>query len=381
MEGSISDEAQKYLQDEFAKENPGNTLKVEVQQWDGIVSKLQTSLASKNESPDLVEIGNTQTTTFAEVGAFADSTDLKGELGGDKLIPSFVEASTIDSKIYAYPLYAGARAVFYRKDLLEKAGLQVPSTIDELRDTVIKLQAANPEGKDGFAGMYLAAVDPHGVESYLFASGFDYAKLEGNKWVGKVNTPESLSALKSLQDIFKRGTTFGLDTKASQKSFERYFNDGTVGVMIATGNIGNKIDQGLWDAGKVGVMPLPSKTAGKVGATFAGGSNIAIAQNSANPELAKAAIKVIFSEGFQRLIAKDGWVPGNTTYGDDVTGPFSEIASDVVKNSKLTPNNAQWGVEFGDNRVNDFFTRLAKGEDVEKTAQQFNDDLDSIMNK
>src|SRR5690606_20977418 len=109
MEGSLSDESQQYLVDEFAEANPGSELKIEVQQWDGIVSKLQTSLASKNESPDLVEIGNTQTTTFTSVGAFADVTDLKETLGGDDLIPSFVDAATIDDKIYAYPLYAGAR--------------------------------------------------------------------------------------------------------------------------------------------------------------------------------------------------------------------------------------------------------------------------------
>src|SRR5690606_40430958 len=109
MEGSLSDESREYLEEQFAEENPGSELAIEVQQWDGIVSKLQTSLASKNESPDLVEIGNTQTTTFTSVGAFADVTDLKETLGGDDLIPSFVEAATIDDKIYAYPLYAGAR--------------------------------------------------------------------------------------------------------------------------------------------------------------------------------------------------------------------------------------------------------------------------------
>src|SRR5699024_9116930 len=141
MEGSLTDESQELLVDEFAEENPGSELKIEVQQWDGIVSKLQTSLASKNESPDLVEIGNTQTTTFTTVGAFADVTDMKKALGGDDLIDSFVDASTVDGKIYAYPFYAGARGVYYRTDLFEKAGIEVPQTIDDFTDAVIDLQA------------------------------------------------------------------------------------------------------------------------------------------------------------------------------------------------------------------------------------------------
>ncbi|MDO5729350.1 MAG: extracellular solute-binding protein [Actinomycetaceae bacterium] len=381
MEGSISDEAQQYLVDEFAKANPGNELKVEVQQWDGIVSKLQTSLASKNESPDLVEIGNTQTTSFTTVGAFADVTDLRETLGGDDLIQSFVDASTVDGKIYAYPLYAGARGVYYRKDLFEQAGIDVPKTITEFKDAAIALQQANPEGVEDFSGLYFAAVDAHGVESFLFPAGFEYAKKEGDKWVAQVTTPESMKALEMAQDLFANGTHFGLDSQASQKSFERYFNEGQVGILIGTGNIGVKIDQKLWDEDKVGIFAIPSEEPGVPGASFAGGSNIAMATNSQNPELAKRALEVIFSEGFQKLIAKDGWVPGNTKLGSDVAGAFGEIAADVVAHSKLTPNTPQWGVAVGDNAVNDFYTHIAKGEDLQKTAQEFNEQLDTLLNQ
>ena len=70
MEGSIADEAIAFLEKKFAEVSEGNTLKVEIQPWDGIVSKLQTSLSSNSESPDLVETGNTQSSTFGSVGAF-----------------------------------------------------------------------------------------------------------------------------------------------------------------------------------------------------------------------------------------------------------------------------------------------------------------------
>src|SRR5699024_10427900 len=119
-------------------------------------------LASASESPDLVETGNTQSTTFTSVGAFADVSDLYEELGGEDLIPSFVEAAVVDGKNYAYPLYAGARGVFYRKDLVESAGLSEPQTIDEFHEAMIALGEANPDDVDGFSGMYFAAVDIHG---------------------------------------------------------------------------------------------------------------------------------------------------------------------------------------------------------------------------
>lgn len=382
MEGSLTDESQAFLTEEFAKENPGSELKIEVQQWDGIVSKLQTALASKNESPDLVEIGNTQTTTFTTVGAFADVTEMKDALGGDDLIPSFVDASTVDGKIYAYPFYAGARGVYYRTDLFEKAGIEVPQTIDDFDQAVIDLQAANPDGTSDFSGMYLAAVDVHGVNSFLFAHGFDYAKQDGDKWVGQVDSKDSIAALEALQNVFQNGTTYADDSQAGQKAFERYFNENTTGVLIGTGNIGTKIDKALWDADKVGVIALPSEKAGVVGESFAGGSNIGLATNSQNPALAKKALETIFEQGFQTQLAEtDGWVPGNTSYADALTGPFGEISGEVITNSKLTPNSPEWGVTFGGAQLSEFFTRIAKGEDVTAVAKAFNEQLETALNK
>lgn len=380
MEGSVSEPAIKKLTDSFAAKYPGNTLKVEIQPWDGIVAKIQTSLSSKTESPDLVETGNTQSSTFSTVGAFADATDLKAGLGGDDLIKSFVDAGTVDGKIYAYPLYAGARGVFYRKDLFEKAGIAVPNTIAEFNAAVIKLGATNPGKYPGFSGMYLSAVDIHGVESYLFPQGFEFATKDGDKWVGKLTTPESIAALTNLQELFKKGTSFALDSAAGQKKFQDNFNTDKVGVLIGTGNVGTKIDKAKWDAGQVGVIALPGETAGTPGTVFAGGSSISIARNAKNPELAREALKLIFAEDFQLQIAADGWAPGNNKYGDKVAGAFGEISQKVIASSKLTPNTPQWGVANGKGLTKDLFTKVAQGGDVAAIAEEYNARIESELN-
>ncbi len=381
MEASISDAAIEHLESTFATENEGNTLKVEIQPWDGIVSKQQTSLASKSESPDLVETGNTQSSIFTSVGAFAPLDDIYEDLGGDDLIQSFVDAGRWDDKMYAMPLYAGARGVFYRKDLFEAANIAEPKTLDEFTDAVINLGEANPEGTSGFSGMYLAAVDEHGVESLMFAGGGDWAEQNGDKWEEKLSDPSTIDALNRVQRLFKEGTDYGLDSQASQKAFEKYFNEGKVGVLVASGNVGAKIDQELWDADKVAVMPIPGKNEGEVGETFAGGSNISLAANAQNPELAKQALRVIFSEEFQKLMGEDGWVPGNTKYSDSITGPFGEISATIVENSKLSPNTPQWGVAAGNNVLRDFFTTIAQGKDVASSASDYGIQLEDILNQ
>ena len=381
MEGSISDDAIAYLEKTFAEQNPGNTLKVEIQPWDGIVSKLQTSLASKSESPDLVETGNTQTAVFASVGAFAPADDLYYKVGGDKLIQSFIDAGRWDNKLYALPLYAGARGIIYRKDLFEKANIAVPKTIDELADAAIKLGKANPDNVEGFSGMYLSAVDIHGVESLMFAGGGDYATLSNGKWQEKLTDPATIASLERVQKIFKEGTAYAMDSSASQKSFQKYFNENKVGILVGTGSVAKKIDKELWDAGKVGVMPIPGVKEGSVGQTFAGGSSISLASNAQNPELAKKALEVIFSEKFQTMVAKAGWTPGNTQYGSASEGAFADISTTVIENSKLTPNTPQWGVVAGDNVIRDFFTEIAQGKDVKTVAKDAGAKLDTTLNK
>lgn len=380
MEGSISDAAIAHLETTFAEENEGNTLKVEIQPWDGIVSKQQTSLASKSESPDLVETGNTQSSIFTSVGAFAPLDDIYEDLGGDDLIQSFVDAGRWEGTMYAMPLYAGARGVFYRKDLFESAGITEPKTLDEFTEAVIALGKANPEGTSGFSGMYLAAVDEHGVESLMFAGGGSWAEENGDTWEEKVSDPATVDALERIQRIFNEGTDYALDSQASQKAFEKYFNEGKVGVLVATGNVGAKIDQAMWDADKVAVMPIPGKNEGDVGQTFAGGSNISLAANGQNPDLAKNALRIIFGETFQKLMGEDGWVPGNTTYSDAISGPFGEISATIVENSKLTPNTPQWGVAAGNNFVRDFYTTIAQGQDVKASATDYGKQLEDILN-
>ncbi|WP_454130638.1 extracellular solute-binding protein [Microbacterium lacticum] len=60
-------DARDYLTKTFEEENPGSTLVIEEQEWTGLVDKLTTSLSS-NDSPDIVEMGNTQAAAFTSSG-------------------------------------------------------------------------------------------------------------------------------------------------------------------------------------------------------------------------------------------------------------------------------------------------------------------------
>ncbi len=101
--GDTPDELRTYLKDTF-KAKTGATLAVEEQSWGDLVTKLTTALPDAENTPDVVELGNTQSPTFTNVGAFLDISDQYDALGGDKLLPSFVEAGSVDGKKYALPV-------------------------------------------------------------------------------------------------------------------------------------------------------------------------------------------------------------------------------------------------------------------------------------
>lgn len=104
--GDTPDELRTYLKDEFKKET-GATLKIEEQGWGDIITKLTSSLPNENNTPDVTEIGNTQSPTFTNVGAFLDISDMYDELGGSDLLQSFVDAGAVDGKNYTLPYYFG----------------------------------------------------------------------------------------------------------------------------------------------------------------------------------------------------------------------------------------------------------------------------------
>ncbi|KPC90171.1 sugar transporter, partial [Streptomyces sp. NRRL F-6602] len=81
MDGSAPDTWQKDLTAAFEKKTKAK-VKFEIQQWNGIQQKLTTSLSESNP-PDVFEVGNTQTASYAQSGGLAELGDLKSSVGSD----------------------------------------------------------------------------------------------------------------------------------------------------------------------------------------------------------------------------------------------------------------------------------------------------------
>ncbi len=78
MTGDYSDKTIAAINKEFEAKT-GAKVKVQIQQWDGITTKISTALAT-NTPPDVLDLGNTQVASYAANGALLDLTPYKKDL-------------------------------------------------------------------------------------------------------------------------------------------------------------------------------------------------------------------------------------------------------------------------------------------------------------
>lgn len=375
------DEAREYLVETFEKEHPDSTLVIEEQSWDGLVDRLTTSL-SGSDSPDVVEVGNTQASAFTSAGAFLDLTEYYDELGGDDLLPGFVEAGSYDDKFYAAPLYSGARLVFYKKDALAASGLAVPTTLDEYIANGEKLAADNP----GKSGIWWPGQDWYNALPYIWENGGEVAVPDGEEWDAQLSSDESIAGLQQVQQVMTNASLAPKD--GNETSPEVGFCDGTTLQLSAPSWVKWSIlapadaeAPGCPDQeANLGVYALPGMDGGAA-QVFAGGSNIGVSAKSAHPELAVDALKIILSDEFQTIYGENGLVPAKLSLADTLgTDEVAQAIAAAAGNAKLTPASPKWADVEAAGILQDLFVNIAQGGDVQALAEAADEEIEAILN-
>ena len=383
-------ELRDYLVTTFEKDNPGSTLTIEEQAWGDLVTKLTTALPDEKNTPDVVEIGNTQAPTFTTVGAFRDLSPIYEELGGKDLLQSFVEVGSVDGKQYALPYYFGSRYVFYRADIWDKAGIDVPTTLAEFTDAAKKLTTAD---QSGFA---MGGQDWRNGISWVFANGGELATVDGTEWTSTLSDPKTIEGLQMWQDLVMNASN--LPTTERDVAYWDFINDGTNGAapeasaMMAPGwarwsigdmtknDDGEEVRDGMVDDSKFDIFALPGVDGG-VAPVFAGGSNIAISAKSQDPELAENLLKIIFSEEYQTMLGENGLGPANSKHVDSLgNDKFATTMIEAAAASKLTPAAPGWAAIEGAFVYEELFQKIADGGDVQALATEYDAKLTPMLN-
>lgn len=131
--------------DQFMKDNPGVTITIETFSWGDFYTKWTTGLASGNV-PDMSTALPGHVVEMMDAEALLTVDDLIDDIGRDKFAEATLSEGMKDGVCYSLPLYSHAQVMWYRKDLLEAAGLDVPETWEEFAE------AAKALTKDGVYG-------------------------------------------------------------------------------------------------------------------------------------------------------------------------------------------------------------------------------------
>ena len=113
--------------DQFMKDNPEVNITIETFSWGDFYTKWTTGLASGNV-PDMSTALPGHVVEMMDAEALVPLDDLIDDIGRDKFAKTALNEGKKDGECYSVPLYSHAQVMWYRKDLLQEAGLEVPKT-------------------------------------------------------------------------------------------------------------------------------------------------------------------------------------------------------------------------------------------------------------
>jgi len=190
------------------EEETGATLDVQFVPWTDAHNKFVNAIAG-GTTPDVAEVGTTWTPEFADAGALMDLSGPVEEAGlGEELVPGLVEAGTVDEALYGMPWYAGVRSVVYRTDVFEKAGVEPPTTWDELVTVGEQLKQSNPD----MIPFPVPGDSEYGVYPFIWGNGGEIAVQDGDSWTSQIDAPESQEGIEFYTDL---ALEHGLSTPAA----------------------------------------------------------------------------------------------------------------------------------------------------------------------
>ena len=220
--------------------------------------------------------------------------------------PSIIESQTVGGKLVALPIFTDAPALYYRKDLLEKYGVAVPKTWDELTAAATKIQEGErAAGKGDFWGYVWQGNAYEG----LTCDALEWVKSFGGGQIVEADGTISINNEKAVKALETAAAWVGT---ISPEGVLAYGEEESRGVW-QTGNaafmrnwpyayqLGNGDDsavKGLFD-----VTTLPVGAEGDTSAATLGGWNAAVSKYSKHQDVAISLVMYLAGPEAQKARA------------------------------------------------------------------------------
>lgn len=333
--------------------------------------------SSQDPVADIFSVNVPNVSEYAAAGWTLPVDDVIPEEERDQFYPASIEGAIYNGQLYAVPHYNNGPGLWYRADLLDEAGLEVPRSYDELVAVCQELQTPEiagyvlplPQIEQGNInwmehvwgyGGDLVDADLNVVVDQGTAAADAYHRLLSYVYEDQV-VPEYCLTLAQTSDaanIFANGDAV----------FLRMWM--TSGVQFVGDDVPIK---GLWD-----VTTLPSLDGAGPGPGCLGTWNLGISAFSQHPEEAAEVLRFMISEEQQTFRAVgDGALPSRIAVVDDPAileiYPYAarmQEALQALKPRPVTPYYGQWTSDVLQPTLGAVMARQVTPEDAVQTMAQ-----------
>jgi multiple sugar transport system substrate-binding protein len=386
-QGSSLQADQAVLGPELAKfqKQTGVTVNLQVIGWPDLLNKILGATTS-GQGPDVLNIGNTWAASLQATGAFMpfDAKALTAIGGQDKFVPaSFATSGVVGKPVTSVPLYGLAYGLYYNKAMFAAAGLQPPTTWQELQADAAKLTipAKNQYGMVLEGGSYTESV--HFAFIFGLQNGGQAFDAAGKP---TFTSPGMIAGVKQYVDLVGKDKVVNPSDVQYKNGPEAPgdFAKGKAAMLMNQNNADNTLQADGMKSSQYGVVPIPAPSplpaGGKDVASHVAGINLSIFKNTKNPAAALEFVKFMTSPAEQAILDKPFTalpvVKGgvlNFTDNKAEADAFETVLATKAAPLPLVPAESAFETNVG-NAVNGLLAQAATGKDVTtsdiKTALQ-----------
>jgi N,N'-diacetylchitobiose transport system substrate-binding protein len=359
----------------FEKANPGWNVNVQYQQWNDHLQKFDATIAG-NDTPDVIEMGNTDMTAYMASGEFASLGQYKSSFNNSSNWLGGLKASaTYNGKLYGVPYYAGSRVITYRADLFKKAGFKKsPTSLSQFQSQLVKVGRMQKHVK-GFAPLYVGGEDWFTALSFVFDYNGSIAKKVHGKWVGTLASKNSVAGLTRFKQFFNATQSRSTATLDGSNPFpytvfsqgRTAANYGPAWYTCCTGKKYSKV---------VKQFVMPSHTKGKPMPGFLGGSDLAVPIQSHAQSQARAWIAAFTSTANEKALEQKGNIPNAT----NLLG--KSVNERAAARSWFIPQAKHWADVQTGNILKTFLAQFLTGHlSVKQAAQVADQNISQTLNQ
>ncbi|MES1158969.1 MAG: extracellular solute-binding protein [Terricaulis silvestris] len=323
----------------FDEANPGTRVDVQALPWSAAHEKLLTAYAGR-ALPDVAQIGNTWVTEMTAIGALTPLPEAHNDLLPDNF-PGVLETNRIGERYYALPWYVDTRLLYYRTDMLARAGYRgVPSDWDEWK------RAMHAVKRIAGAGNY-AMLMPLNEFELLLTLGLqqDEPLLRDEGGRGNFSNLGFIHALEFYKSCFDEQLA-PVVTAAQISNIWFEFARGFFSIFFSgpwtVGDLRTRLPDAFQSKWNTSAMPGPKSP----GASAAGGSSVAVLRSARDPDAAWRLVRYLLSRDAQAAFNEEtGDLPARVSaWSAPALRQDRQLAafSSQLARAKAVPKVAEW---------------------------------------